>query len=226
MDPTQALPLIPAKYQAIIGAQILHAQWPANKIIATIEHWTGAIAPRLPKTPTPPPPPVVGSPVGPPAMLLILLPLLHLTACAGLPVAFYTGPAIAPIEEISTKNPTPAVAGGYQASVGFGSFELAEHTWDYFEVGALVLGGIVLPGSSPVGALQVGGEVSALNGIVGIGALATPYAANGGGFIQGGAPGTTWALLLNVQALTALFGGESTPPGLPKLHPTLPRGGL
>lgn len=100
MDPTQALPFIPPKYQAIIGAslllfkafdflmQILHAQWPANKTIATIEHWTGAIAPRLPKTLTPPPPPVVGSPVSPvkPALLLILALGVGHMACTTTPL--------------------------------------------------------------------------------------------------------------------------------------------
>lgn len=180
------------------------------------------------------PPLVVGSAVSPAKLpgalaLIFLLPLLlHLSACATVPVTFYTGPAIAPIEEISAKNPVPALAAGYQASLGIGSYTMMSHVWDVVEVGALVLGGVVLPGSSPVGALQVGGEVSTLNGLIGIGCLATPYTESGAGFLQGGAPGTTWAALLNIQGLVAAFGGASVGgDGKDKvLAPKLPRGGL
>ena len=105
MDTTALLPFIPPKWQAIIGAslvvfkaldllmQVLHASFPGNKTIAVIEHWTGNIAPRLPKTLAPAPAPVIGSKVTsqtpgavpPAAALLFLLPFLHLS-CATTPL--------------------------------------------------------------------------------------------------------------------------------------------
>ena len=104
MDPTSLLPFIPPKWQAIIGAclvlfktidfllQILHASFPNNRPIAVLEHWTGNIAPRLPKTLAPAPAPVIGSKVTsatpgavpPVAVLALCLAIGGMVACAHL----------------------------------------------------------------------------------------------------------------------------------------------
>ena len=157
-----------------------------------------------------------------------LLPLLILTAvtqaCAAVswnsPV-FYAGPAVAPIEEVSSKHPSPAVAAGYQATIGLGQFDLANHEWDALDLSALALGGVVLPGSGPVGALQIGGEIGTMNGIIGLGILTTPYTADGQGWTQGGRPGTTFAGMLNVQAIVSYF-SPGTAAGKEKLTPSSP----
>jgi hypothetical protein len=101
MDPSQVLTVVPPKYLPYImvglitfkavdfALQGLHAWFPNNKTIGVLEHWTGAISPRLPKTLTPPPPPVIGSTVTsktpgavPPAALLLCLAVGSWVACA------------------------------------------------------------------------------------------------------------------------------------------------
>lgn len=81
----------------------------------------------------------------------------------------------------------------------------------------------MLSGGTPVGALQVGGELGTLDGIVGLGILSTPYTAAGGGWAQGGRPGTTFAGMLNISAIVAYF---SPPGGGTEVRMRLPRGGL
>ncbi len=153
---------------------------------------------------------------------------LCLASCAGVawnqPV-FYAGPTVAPIEEITLKNPQPAAAAGFQATVGLGQFEFASKEWDSLDLSALALGGVVVPASGPAGMLQAGVEVGTLNGIIGLGILFTPYTADNQGFLQGGGPGLAFAGMLNVQAIVAYFGGTAETQG-PKLIPRLPRGGL
>jgi hypothetical protein len=156
------------------------------------------------------------------------LPLLLLASCAatwGSPV-FYAGPAVAPIEEVSSKNPHPAAAAGYQATIGLGQYVMASHEWDALDLSVLALGGVALPGSGPVGELQLGGEIGTLNGIIGLGILSTPYIAAGGGWAQGGAPGTTFAGMLNVQALVQYLTPAVATSGKDKAVMHLPRGGL
>ena len=150
----------------------------------------------------------------------------NLSACAAItwstPVVMF-GP-VAGVEEISKAHPAPATAAGFQLSIGLGQFDFQGHEFDILDLGALALGGVILPGSNPVGALQLGGEVGTLNGIFGFGILATPYAVDGSGFAQGGNPGTTFAAMVNVAAITAYL--TSSPKGELGGPERLPRGGL
>lgn len=177
--------------------------------------------------------PVVGSKVAPATipptvikLLLVCALLPHLTACAAIswstPVVF-AGPTVAPIEEVSSKHPAPASAAGFQLSVGLGQFDWQGHEWDLIDVGPVVLGGVVLPGSGPAGVLQLGGQIATLNGIIGLDVLSTPYTANGEGWAQGGAPGTTFGASLNVQAVVAYL---THPTGRTAVRQRLSRGGL
>ena len=180
------------------------------------------------------PPAVIGQAVAPASgpvqlgKIVALLALLatQLSACAAIswttPVLM-AGPTIAPIEEVSKKNPTPATAAGFHLTLGLGQFAFQGHEFDAIDVSALALGGAILPGAGPVGALQIGGELGTLNGIVGLGILATPYAVDGSGFAQGGSPGTTFAAMVNVAAITAYLTSSSPLLGAEE---RLPRGGL
>lgn len=172
--------------------------------------------------------PAVGLTTGGAIKTLVLLSVLHgMTACAGVswnePVLF-GGPSVAPIEEISGKHPTPAIASGFQETVGLGQFDAWSHNWDAIDISALELGGVLLNGAAPAGVLQIGGEIGTLNGIIGLGILCTPYAVNGGGFLQGGNPGVTWAGVFNVQALVSYLAPASR--DTLTYTPKLPRGGL
>ena len=210
---------------------VVVAKWSAApKWVRVLQAGLADIIPLLPGVPgsqtikavrIPAPPAVL-----PLAALLLFLPLLG--GCAELswttPV-FFAGPSVAPIEEVSKKNPSPAIASGFQETIGLGQFEFEEHEWDAIDLSALELGGLILNGAGPAGALQLGGEIGTLNGIIGLGILATPYTANGGGFLQGGNPGVTWAGVLNVSAIAAYFETEASKAKL-KDKPRLPRGGL
>ena len=48
--------------------------------------------------------------------------------------------------------------------------------------------GAGLDGSASTGALQFGGKLGTLNGIIGVALLATPFSTDGSGFAQGGSP--------------------------------------
>ena len=175
----------------------------------------------------PPPPAGSSTPIGKIAVWLVLGVALNLTACAAInwstPVIF-AGPTVAPIEEVSKAHPAPATAAGFQLTLGLGQFAFQGHEFDAIDVSALALGGVVLPGAGPVGVLQLGGEIGTLNGIIGLGILSTPYAVDGSGFAQGGNPGTTFAGMFNVAALTAyLTTPKTTALGFPE---RLPRGGM
>jgi hypothetical protein len=170
-------------------------------------------------------------PIGKITALALVALALHTSACASVsftqPV-FYAGPTVAPIEEISKAHPVPAAAAGIQETIGIGQYAMLDHTWDMLDLSALELGGVALPGSNPVGQFQIGGEIGTLNGVIGLGILSTPYAADGSGFAQGGHPGTTFAAMFNVQAIVADFAAlaakkeDLAVPAIPRL----PRGGL
>ena len=180
-----------------------------------------------PVTPEPPATKVAAgaAPIGKIGLLFVLATALHLSACASItwstPVLM-AGPAVG-FEEVSKAHPAAAAAGGLQLTAGLGQFDFQGHEFDVLDVGVLALGGVILPGSSPVGALQLGGEVGTLAGIVAFAILCTPYAVDGSGFAQGGNPGVTYAAMVNVAAITAYL----TSPG-PNVEVVerLPRGGL
>jgi hypothetical protein len=199
----------------------------------SISAFLTGLAPRSPKAlqvrkPSAPPAPTSGStPIG--KITVIALALFigsQLTACASIswttPVLM-AGP-VAGIEEVSKAHPAPAAAGGFQLEIGLGQFAFQGHEFDALDVGALALGGVVLPGSSPVGALQLGGEIGTLNGIISLAILCTPYAVDGSGFAQGGNPGTTFGAMINVAAITSYltYAAEMSLGGPARL----PRGGL
>lgn len=150
--------------------------------------------------------------------------VMSLSSCAAIswqqPV-FYAGPAVGPIEEVSSAHPSPALAAGWQESVGFGQYEMGSREWDLFEVGLLELGGVV-PSGSPVGQLQLGGKIGTLNGLIGFGVLFDCVDSASHGACQGGRPGgPIFAGILDVQALIAYFGSIQ-----PNTTQHLKRGGL
>lgn len=175
---------------------------------------------------TPQPPPAGGStPIGKIGAVLLFVGLAHLTACASItwstPVLM-AGPAVG-FEEVSKAHPAAAAAAGFQLTAGLGQFDFQGHEFDLLDVGVLALGGVILPGAGPIGALQLGGEVGTLAGIVAVAVLATPYAVDGSGFAQGGSPGVTYAAMINVAAITAYLTSSSPLLGAEE---RLPRGGL
>jgi hypothetical protein len=165
---------------------------------------------------------------------LLMLSALLVTSCASVkgitwdqPV-FYAGPTVAPIEEVSSKNSTPAAAAGFAEKVGFFQYSMMNHEWDVFEIGALELGGLVPGGTGPAGMLQLGGSLSTLNGIIGFGLLFDCVDSAGNGACQGGHPGgPIYAGMFDVQAIVAYFSTTTTDSnGKMKLIEHMPRGGL
>ncbi len=158
-------------------------------------------------------------------LVLLLAVAVAASGCATTdwtrPVVF-AGPSVA-LFEASPSQPAPrqiAAGAGEQITLGLGQFAFASKTWD-----ALDLSGVALGSLAGSGSLQVGGILGTMNGLIGLGALATPYAADGSGFVQGGRPGVTWAAVMNVQALVAEL--ASAPAGRMMLAaPPPPRGGL
>jgi hypothetical protein len=225
-----ALILVTSTLQKIVDSFPNHQE--ADTLFGKVLRVLETIAGILPALPRQMKKLSVRKPIAPVAAAMLFLALAPtLGACAttswNTPV-FYAGPAVAPIEEVSLKTSQAAAAGGFQASVGFGQFPFQGKEWDALDLSVLALGGVALPGGAgPVGTLQLGGEIGTMNGIIGVGLLATPYTANGQGFLQGGGPGFAVAGMLNVTAIAAyLSTGSAAAEGKDKLTPRLPRGGL
>lgn len=165
-------------------------------------------------------------------LLLVSAAVSSLSACSALSTniqwdtpVFYAGPLAAPLEEVTGKGSAPAVAAGFQQTVGFGQFGFAGHEWDVVDVGAVEAGGAVVSGSSPAGMLQLGGKIGTMDGIIGVAVLADVEDANGNGLLQGGRVGPIIGGVFDVQALITYFGGVGTESKL-KGKLGLPRGGL
>jgi hypothetical protein len=141
---------------------------------------------------------------------------------------FYAGPTAAPIEEVSAKNPKPAVAAGWNETVGIGQYDWRDHEWDVFDVGLLELGGLALPGSNPSGMLQLGVKIGTLNGIIGGGILFDSVDSTSQGALQGGPLTPIFAGIFDVQAIVAFFGSSDSSDSEDQLKavPRLPRGGM
>lgn len=115
---------------------------------------------------------------------------------------FFHGPTLA-ISEISPRNPHPlsyAAGAGYTGGLGIGQFAWLGKQWDIIDVGALAIGSVVSPNGQAEGALQVGfivGSMGNPNGVpfLSVAIITTPYTASGGGWAQGGRPGTSFGLM-------------------------------
>lgn len=213
MDPvTEFLSFVPAKYQAWafaalvclkgsdIALQGLKTLFPNNKTIAVLEHWSAAIAPRLPKTLAPPPILKVAA-----AICLLFVaqvgraqdltsglavePLPALGLSFGNPT-FYHGPS-APFFELFPGQPHPIqVLGGagYEVAICDGTLSIGQRT---LELACVALNVFLGP------QVQLVPELAFFGGVVGVGPVLTPYSfTDQGGFLQGGRPGTGWAFSL------------------------------
>jgi hypothetical protein len=195
------------------------SRWPSSKFWVTGERWSSYLAPRWPQSPDQiheaavreaaklsPPKGLIALFFAPVVLVLTVVALLLFGGCATLQPTFYAGPTVAPIEEVTGKNPQPAAAAGFTEKVGFGKYtDAAGLAFDYFEIGALELGGYV-PGGSPAGMLQLGGAVSSFNGLIGIGILFDCFDSSGNGACQQGRPGgPIFAAMIDIQAIVADF---------------------
>jgi hypothetical protein len=163
------------------------------------------------------------------AIVMALGAGLFLNACATLswttPVV-YVGPTVVPIEEVSAKSPTPAVATGFQETVGLGQFEFQGHEWDAIDLGVVELGGLAMPNASPSGMLQLGGKIGTLNGIIGLVLAADVADATNTGLAQGGNTGLIYGASIDVQALVTWLDQLAPVSNAAKTRIRLPRGGL
>jgi len=148
-------------------------------------------------------------------LLLLVSPLF--LACSHMTwntPAFSHGPSLAvteiPIGSVAT--PVRVAEGaGYMVSLGLGQFILAGKSWDALDISASVIGSPG-PGANAEGAIQLVPMLGTFNNLVGLGPVFTPWAVNGDGFIQGGRPGTSLAILFNFPIA---FGPYSPPVGIP-----------
>lgn len=131
------------------------------------------------------------------------------------------------ITEISPSNPHPvgiAEGAGFMANVGLCQFALLGKSWDAIDLNVMGLGSVISPQGAPQGALQLGGGIGSFNNTVALEVLSTPWTASGGGWVQGGRPGTTFGLILNIPFN---IGPTSPPVGMPEAGPRqFPRGSL
>jgi hypothetical protein len=144
--------------------------------------------------------------------------------------AFYAGPTVVPIEELTGQGASTAVAAGFQETVGLGQYAMVGHEWDCLDVGAVELGGFV-PNGSPPGMLQLGVKLGTLNGLVGaVVAFDCLDSANAGACEGGGFKHAIIGGSFDVQALISYFGALAGPQNKGKLKDgngnALPRGGL
>ena len=180
--------------------------------------------------------PVVGQPLPKPESPLkigVLLALCLVGGHARAQEVTWTAPTFSAgvdvaLAEVSVKTGAVGVGSGLALTLEFGQATFLGRSWSLLDVSVDVLGGLVLPGGSPAGALQLGGCLGTLNSFVKGCLLSTPYASDGAGWGQGGAPGLTLAAMANVTAIWgALF--PSTTVAAPKgfyAEQELPRGGL
>ena len=228
--------------------QALIKLFPNVRWLAVVGHYTAAISNWIPKTWLPPPTPVVGSRVSPGAgnkgilglyfspMLIVLAVAASMLVARGAraQVTWTTpvltaGPAAAISEfNFKTGQSTSLGAGaGYQLTLGVGSYQAFQKSWDVVDFSVLALGSVLFPSGAPVGQLQLGGCIGTLNGMLMGCGLGTPYAQDGSGFAQGGRPGFTGAVVANIQTIVAYLSNFVTgEDGRVRLALHLPRGGL
>lgn len=103
------------------------------------------------------------------------------------------GPSIA-LTEIQPNNLHPvqfASGAGYTVELEDGFFLFNGVSWPALTLSGTALGSVISPNGAPAGALQLAPMVGTL-GLVEFGPAFTPWTAAGGGFLQGGRPGTDW----------------------------------
>jgi hypothetical protein len=182
--------------------------FPNNRALAVADHWASALVSRWPKSLTPgAPAPAALSTVVKTIGLALILALGGAARAqdltAGLPGAqpppiglsfgnptFYHGPS-APFFEVfpNQKQVVQVLAGaGYEVAICDGTLAVGGKS---MELVCVALNAFVGPN------VQLVPELAFLGGIVGVGPVLTPYSFNDqGGFLQGGRPGTGWALSL------------------------------
>ena len=117
----------------------------------------------------------------------------------GQPV-FYAGPSLAFTELNLKTGGISSVGAGvcFQATGGFGQYEMLNLEWDVFDVSGMGCGSTVAGGS-----LQVGGKLGTLNGLFGI-AVLKPFSSDGTSLTP--VPGVTAAAVIDVQGIIAFIG--------------------
>ena len=147
------------------------------------------------------------------------------------PVVF-AGPTAA-VTELNLKSGAITKIGagfGYQLTIGDGEFNWLGKSWDAIDVSVVAYGAALASSTTGMGSLQLGGCAGTLNGIVAFCALSTPFASDGSGYVQGGSPGLTLAVAVNVQAIVANFaqltGHSAGRMGVDSSSDLNPRGGL
>jgi hypothetical protein len=195
------------------------------------------------------PPTVVGSPVSSGAgakgfVSLLLLPLLAVAALATLllsPAAraqviwsnpvVYAGPTAGVETMLNLK--TGAIteigaAGCFSLTLGVGSYEWLDRSWDVLDISGLACGASAGTGGAS-GSLQAGLKLGTLNGLIGIAAL-DPIQSAGGGYVPGGPSELALGVMVDVQGLIAIFNTSGTSARKMKLRldgsEILPRGGI
>ncbi len=125
-------------------------------------------------------------------------------------VALYHGPsAQAFVVDPKSPHPVELPAGlGYGVGAGFGQLTLngAHVSLVNLSVEAF-LSIVTSPSGAPAGGVQFAPVLGFLSNAVGAGPLLTPYTAAGGGFLNGGRPGTQWLLLADPISIWHLLGG-------------------
>lgn len=113
----------------------------------------------------------------------------------GVPSLSY-GPSLALTEIAPSSSVVTSLSAGLglELTIGEGQFAWLNKQWDILNLQIVVLGAPLLEGPTAAGAVQVGFMLSTLNGLIGFGPLLTPWTGAGGGFLQGGHPGTAWLL--------------------------------